>query len=242
MVRTRGRTVFYSPKTNEFLYLNRNNSNGFSPPVPSNPSWKTPSATSGSEPGTRSLPLRFQKQVFVAYPQMNERNSHVIYEDSKKTSGWARDAGLQLLKNPRDPNHVTWQTFRNNPADSLSLSDNIVYDICEDANRGALWIGTRSGLSILKYDHPERFINYKSTKSFYRIPSNEINSIIRDHENNIWIGTIGGGVFITNTEKTPFHTFSINIPQIPTATVRSLLVDRRQHLDRNRHVRTGLLR
>jgi signal transduction histidine kinase/ligand-binding sensor domain-containing protein/DNA-binding response OmpR family regulator len=223
----------YFPKTNEFLYLNRNNSNGILTDSPVKSLLEDSYGDIWIGTWNKGL-FRYdsKKQVFVAYPQMNERNSaHVIYEDSKKNiwvGTW--DAGLQLLKNPRDPNKVTWQTFRNNPVDSLSLSDNIVYDICEDANRGALWIGTRSGLSILKYDHPERFINYKSTKSFYRIPCDEINSIIRDHENNMWIGSIGGGVFITNTEKTPFHTFSINIPQIPTATVRSLLVDRADNI------------
>ena len=218
----------YSPKQNEFVYLNRNSTNGVLSDSPVKSLLEDSYGDIWIGTWNRGL-FRYdsKKQVFVAYPQMNERNSaHVIYEDSKKNiwiGTW--DAGLQLLKNPRDPQQVSWQTFRNNPADSFSLSDNIVYDICEDVNTGALWIGTRSGLSILEYDHPERFINYKSTQSFYRIPSDEINSIIRDHENNIWIGTIGGGVFITHTEKTPFHTFTVNIPQVPTSTVRSLLVD-----------------
>ncbi len=148
---------FYSPKTNEFLYLNRNNSNGVLSDSPVKSLLEDSFGDIWIGTWNKGL-FRYdsKKQVFVAYPQMNERNSaHVIYEDSKKNiwvGTW--DAGLQLLKNPRDPNKVTWQTFRNNPVDSLSLSDNIVYDICEDANRGALWIGTRSGLSILKYDHP----------------------------------------------------------------------------------------
>jgi ligand-binding sensor domain-containing protein/signal transduction histidine kinase/DNA-binding response OmpR family regulator len=218
----------YSLESNEFIYLNRNNSNGILSDSPVKSLLEDSYGDIWIGTWSKGL-FRYdsKKQTFVAYPQMNERNSaHVIYEDSKKNiwvGTW--DAGLHLLKNPRDPEKVSWQTFRNNPADSLSLSDNIVYDICEDVNTGTLWIGTRSGLSILQDESHGRFINYKSTKSFYRIPSDEINSIMRDHENNLWIGSIGGGVFITHTEKMPFNTFTVDIPQVPSSAVRSLLVD-----------------
>lgn len=76
--------------------------------------------------------------------------------------------------------------------DDSSLSDNIVYDIAEDINTHTLWVGTRSGLSILKLDEPDAFINYKSGKTDYRIPSDEVNSIMRDAQRNMWIGAIGG--------------------------------------------------
>jgi signal transduction histidine kinase/ligand-binding sensor domain-containing protein/CheY-like chemotaxis protein len=173
-----------------------------------------------------------KKKIFIAYPKMNPRNSaHVIYEDSKKNiwvGTW--DEGLQLLKNPRDPKNVSWQTFKNNPSDKFSLSDDIVYDICEDPNSGLLWIGTRSGLSIIDKTDPEHFINYNSTDSNYRIPSDEINSILCDHEHNMWIGSIGGGVFVANSQKAAFHKFTVNIPQIPTATIRSLLVEKNNNI------------
>jgi signal transduction histidine kinase/ligand-binding sensor domain-containing protein/DNA-binding response OmpR family regulator len=218
----------YSPRTGEFIYLNRKNSNGvlYDSPVKS----LLEDSSGDIWIGTWNKGLfRFDshQNVFLAYPKMNNRNSaHIIYEDSKKNiwvGTW--EGGLQLLKNQHDPKHVTWQTFRNNPSDSLSLSDDIVYDICEDANTGDIWVGTRSGLSIIRKDRLGRFLNYNTSNSYYHIPGNEINSIIRDHENNLWLGSVGGGALITDTEISPFQTFSIHINSIPTATVRSLLVD-----------------
>ena len=59
---------------------------------------------------------------------------------------------------------VSYQRFLHENGDDSSLSDNIVYDIAEDNQYSHLWVGTRSGLSILKLDEPDAFINYKSGK------------------------------------------------------------------------------
>lgn len=172
------------------------------------------------------------KNVFYSYPKLNPRNSaHVIYEDSKNNiwvGTW--EGGLHWLENPREMADFRWKTYRYEADNPASLSDDIVYDICEDINTNSLWIGTRSGLSILEYENPSTFINYSATHKTNKLPTNEINSIIRDNDGNIWIGSIGGGVLFTNTEKSKFDFFGVNLPQIPTGAVRSVFLDQNDNM------------
>lgn len=165
--------------------------------------------------------------TFNVYPQLNQRNSaHIIYEDSRQNiwvGSW--EGGLHLLQNPYDIENLQWKTFRHDANDPTSLSDDIVYDISEDINTNSLWIGTRSGLSILECDNPSTFINYSTTHETNKLPTNEINSIVSDIKGNIWIGSIGGGVLFTYTERSKFDFFEVNLPEIPTASVRSIFVD-----------------
>lgn len=171
---------------------------------------------------------------FEVYPRINERNSsHVIYEDSNKdiwVGGW--EHGLFKLQNPKDMNRVSYRCYQHENGNDASLSDNIVYDISEDINTHSLWVGTRSGLSILKLDGSETFINYKSGKSDFRIPSDEINSIMRDSQNNMWMGAIGGGVLIADTRQPSFtlHTLTFGDEDIPVTSVRALFADSERNL------------
>ena len=88
---------------------------------------------------------------YIAYPQMNPRNSaHVLFQDSRKNiwvGTWG--CGLQLLHNAYEPSRTTWTTFSTSETDAHSISDNIIYSMTEDESTGSLWVGTRRGLSVL---------------------------------------------------------------------------------------------
>ena len=165
---------------------------------------------------------------FYDYPIFNSKNSaHVIFEDSRQNiwiGGWGE--GLFLLENPKDMSAFSWRRFHNTNSVS-SLSDNMVYDICEDINTNSLWVGTRSGLSIMKMESPGEFISYKSINSTHYVPFSEANSIIRDNSGKMWIGTIGRGVYMTDTQRLMFNLYRFNSENesLPTTAVRSLLLD-----------------
>ncbi|MDL2291790.1 hybrid sensor histidine kinase/response regulator, partial [Bacteroides sp. OttesenSCG-928-F21] len=166
--------------------------------------------------------------IFYKYPKMNSRNSaHCIYEDSQHNiwvGGW--DEGVFLLKDAKDMERVSWVNFRHSPNDCSTLSDNIVYDICEDINTNTLWVGTRGGLSILSSASAGKFTNYKPGKSVHYIPSDEINSLHRDNQGNIWIGSIGGGVFMSDTRASQFNMYRFEEDSdIPASAIRAMLVD-----------------
>lgn len=168
------------------------------------------------------------------YPKLNERySSHVIFEDSNKdiwVGSWGY--GLFRLHHPKDMKQVSYECFMHENGNDNSLSDNIVYDIAEDVNTHTLWVGTRSGLSILPLDESRRFINYKSGQSENRIPSDEVNSIMRDSHKNMWLGTIGGGVLMADTRQPSFTLHSLNFgnEDIPVTSVRTLFADSDQNL------------
>ncbi|GAA0890458.1 two-component regulator propeller domain-containing protein [Fulvivirga kasyanovii] len=86
----------------------------------------------------------------------------------------------------------SFNTFRNDPDDSLSLSDNYISTLFVD-HEGKLWIGTQNnGLSV--YDAKTgTFHNYRSEIHDPSTLSNHyITSITEDADKNLWVGTIMG--------------------------------------------------
>lgn len=165
---------------------------------------------------------------YFAYPKMNERKSaHVVFEDSHHriwVGAW--EEGLALLENPYDMNKVSWKIYRHHPDDENSLADDVIYDISEDRNTNTLWVGTRSGLSILPFKSAS-FINYYPDESGYSISGNEVTSMICDHQGMMWLSMIGGGVNTVITRKQHFVLERLeSIKQtFKTSSVRSLLID-----------------
>lgn len=169
---------------------------------------------------------------FLKYPQMNSGNSaHVVFQDSYKhiwVGTWG--SGLQLLHNAYDPERVSWTTFQHDDKYPASISDNLVYAISEDVVNRSLWVGTRSGLSVLSLQQEltatVSYNNYYSDVD-YAIASDEVTSLMRDRQGILWIGMIGGGVNMVNTRKADFVLDTL--PQVKqklkTNSVRSMLVD-----------------
>lgn len=93
-----------------------------------------------------------QEELYYTYDGINPGNSaHVIFQDEAGNiwiGTWRY--GLVKLINPYDSEHFSFKTFRNIKGNSHSLLDNIIYAIAQDKNSGKLWIGSRSGVSILE--------------------------------------------------------------------------------------------
>ncbi|WP_300701741.1 two-component regulator propeller domain-containing protein [Bacteroides sp.] len=170
---------------------------------------------------------------FIKYPQMNSGNSaHVIFQDSNKNiwiGTWG--AGLQLLHNAYEPSKVSWTTFTHDENHTASISDNLIYAIFEDINNHTLWVGTRSGLSVLplnqNYTSASSFNNYYSDETDRSITSSEVASLMRDRQGILWIGMIGGGVNMVNTRKPDFYLDPLTDAKqsLKTNSVRSMMVD-----------------
>lgn len=170
---------------------------------------------------------------FLRYPKMNPANSaYIIYQDSHKNM-WVGTwkFGLQLLHNAYDPLRVSWTTFEHDKDQSNSLSDNLVHTITEDTNNNSLWVGTRSGISVLSLGEDltptVAFDNYYAGEREYSISGSEVSSLMRDRQGIIWIGMIGGGVNIVNTHKPNFDLDTLweMRRQLRTSSVYSMLVD-----------------
>lgn len=127
---------------------------------------------------------------------------------------------------------VSYTRYVHKTGDDTTLSDNIVYDIVEDLHTRTLWIGIRAGLSIMEHDRPGHFINYKSRHASHYIPCDEINSLLRDNANHIWLGSIGGGVLMVDTQLPLFTSHSLNLVEddVPTTAARAIFADDEKNL------------
>lgn len=181
--------------------------------------------------------LRYEKDkdAFISYPQMDERNSaHVLFEDSYQTiwvGTW--DRGLYHLNTPETPETVTWKHYLSQPGNKQSLSDNIIYSIEEETGSNTLWIGTRSGLSILDLDSKDdSFVNYLPESESYKLPYNELDAIVRDRSGIMWLGMMGGGVYSVNMRHSPFQKNDLESVKhrLFSNSVRSMFVDSEQTL------------
>ncbi|MEA3317883.1 MAG: two-component regulator propeller domain-containing protein, partial [Bacteroidota bacterium] len=79
-------------------------------------------------------------------------------------------------------------SYKYNPDDTNSISNNYIYSICEDRN-GDIWIGTKDGLS--KYVYSEnKFYNFFSDDNNSELDDNKIFSLILDSKGYIWFKSI----------------------------------------------------
>ncbi len=171
---------------------------------------------------------------YYEYPRVNERNSvHVIWQDSdgKMWLGtW--DCGLVRVDNPKDMKNVRFTTYRHDASNPASLSDNIIYSIVGDSLSGTMWVGTRSGWSIMSLDRPGEFTNSKQGLPMNSIPSDEVNSLCVGRSGMVWLGTIGGGVLLCDPRRPLFesHRLNFSAEEIPSTSVRSVFADSKRNI------------
>ena len=109
-------------------------------------------------------------------------------------------------------------SFRHNVHDKSSLLSNMITYVFVDS-KNYLWVGTNKGLnrsltsldSSKKLDKLElKFLNFCAGKSDCNLTDNYINTIIEDHDHNIWIATNKGlNKFSLKTKKL----YSYTLPQ-----------------------------
>ena len=86
----------------------------------------------------------------------------------------------------------TFEIYKNNPFDTLSLSGNVIYSIFEDSRKN-LWIGTLGDGLNLFYRKKNIFFRYKNIScDSNSISSNFIRKIFEDKKGRLWIATNNG--------------------------------------------------
>lgn len=184
----------------------------------------------------------YKAQKIIGYPKLNEQNSaHVIKEDSKGRV-WVGSFGdgIYLLHNPYDNKKVTWTNFT--AEDRVNkISDNYIYAITENKETHTLFFGTRKGISTIDVNLPENDTNFKwynllCSDEENSLPFNEVDAIINDKQGNIWIGTLGGGIFIIRTQDLGFHVNKMQnvLHGLNSNSVRSI------HIDDKNQIWTGI--
>ena len=127
-----------------------------------------------------------------------------------------KDGSIWFSSNGGGIYHYDGKTFKNYTEEN-GLSSNQVFSIVSD-NKNNLWFGTQNGLT--KYDR-KKFehipLPYQETtglwldKVYPIINPNAVHSIATDNNDNLWIGTAGGGAYLYDGKN--FKSYLTNIGQ-----------------------------
>ena len=118
---------------------------------------------------------------------LSQSNVICVLQDSRGFMWFGTRDGL----NKYDGYTIT--TYRSNPNDTTSLTNNIINDIDED-RQGNLWIATWNGISYFDR-RKETFVRFKNDpQKPSTLASNLVNTVFVDRDNQVWVGFEGKGV------------------------------------------------
>jgi ligand-binding sensor domain-containing protein len=87
----------------------------------------------------------------------------------------------------------TFKAFKRDPADTTSISDNLIRSLYEDEFH-TLWVGTSNGLNA--FDHyTEKFTHYYNVTDSEVAAANFVSALWGDGRGTIWVATLGGGAY-----------------------------------------------
>ncbi|MGB5286908.1 MAG: two-component regulator propeller domain-containing protein, partial [Ignavibacteriaceae bacterium] len=127
------------------------------------------------------------------------------------TGGLSKETGLVRF----DTKTGKSTTFKHNPSDPSSLSNDKVYSVFRDRS-GNLWVGTFNGLDRFD-ERTGKFIHYRNNPGDPNsLPDNWVWPIYEDSHGYLWVGTVRGGLSRFNKDSNTFVNYK-NDPNNPTS-------------------------
>jgi two-component sensor histidine kinase/ligand-binding sensor domain-containing protein len=135
--------------------------------------------------------------------KLNSNLIRKIYQDTQKNIWVATDdGGLNLWL----PDAGVFRHYRHDSSNPFSISDDLVYEIIEDAGR-VMWLGTFNGISKWNAAIPTFTHVWRDESAETFLPNNKISSFAESPDGKLWIGTIGGGVSRWDITENSFESF-----------------------------------
>ena len=164
---------------------------------------------------TAGKPLSFAKY------QVEEGLSHntvwCVLQDSYGFMWFGTRDGLNCFDGKN------FRIYRNDAKNSFSLGNNYVRALFEDEEHN-LWIGTNKGLYIFNRK-TETFSFFSERTEDGVLISSNVNKIIKSNNGDIWIATLGQGIFIYQPAKdilvqnTQYTSFVWNLLKTPSGNI-----------------------
>lgn len=139
---------------------------------------------------------------------LSHNSVHDILRDSKGFMWFATEDGLNRYDGYK------FKIYKNRFNCDNCLSDNFIYDLFQ-TNEGKIWIATNSnGIDVFNPE-TEVFFNFNSEDISSGLTSNKIRKIQMDKDENIWVGTYGGGVNFYDKNSGSFRKFDLTTNSSP---------------------------
>jgi len=168
---------------------------------------------------------KFPRNQYLTGKNPINKDVNSFAEDNKGNL-WIGTNGDGLLYLNRSTGEI--KTYRNNPANSNSLSSDIVVSLRLDRS-GILWIGTYLG-GLDSFDG-QKFTNFRHTADPSSISDNRIYDILEDSANRLWVGTLNGGLDLLDRSTGKFKHFNPSVKNTINAyVVSSLYEDRKKNI------------
>ncbi len=173
--------------------------------------------------------IRGEQISALTWPQHNPRAAVAALHGHDQQLWLGLWDGVRLRQRPGDSSLIK-------PEENQRLSDLRITAI-ESADDDALWIGTGNGLNWYQPKTKRVLALFATPGEPHGLASGNITSLLRDRYHRLWIGTLGGGVHVLESEpgRLPArflqighsqHTPNAQPPQsLPCANVQKLLQD-----------------
>jgi len=93
---------------------------------------------------------------------------------------------------------------------STGVLNEIVYSITQDDKDGKIWVVTFVGLSIIQKEADGTFTVTKGDSFFNEDANKLFHEIVKDRWGNLWIGSVGEGLFKLDFNKLPIQNYPLN--------------------------------
>ncbi|TAH17826.1 MAG: hypothetical protein EAZ08_12845 [Cytophagales bacterium] len=148
-----------------------------------------------------------------------------FYEDAKGVL-WVGTGGgglNKILNNNKPSEKKIFTSFKNNPLDKNSISDNYITCIAPSKS-GGLWVGTSNGLNYLDTQkNTFKVFRRDITTKEESLEDDHIISLFEDENEVLWIGTYDGGLNKFDTHKKTFKAYR-NIAEFAEYTLSDNMV------------------
>jgi signal transduction histidine kinase/ligand-binding sensor domain-containing protein len=150
--------------------------------------------------GASPQDLHLQFNHIGAAEGLSLSNVQCIMQDSRGFMWFGTPDGLNKYDGYR------FTAYKNNPADSNSISNNYVRSIAK-SKAGDLWVATMGG-GLCRYNrNKEYFTRYRhNKKNINSITDDNVNAVWEDENENVWIGT-STGLDMFNQKQNRFEHF-----------------------------------